>query len=260
MNLFILGDSHTAAIGMGYQDLFASGASGLPELRVAKLFSSPMSLEPFHAEAHDRVTLTNPQAAEALQQVLGRDYFSALDSDKVFAFSLGFTPQIFLSRDDWTRFAPWNAGGSPAKSLLSDGVVRAMVVDHFKHVESFIKALRALGLRCIAVCAPPMMDRDHWVAKGMTASAVLGVDRVLQATMIERFAKLGVPSVPPPPETFLGEGGTGFRRPEFKGGGKSGSHGDVAYGKLMFACVLEAAAAIEKDEASPLETETKAIR
>jgi hypothetical protein len=251
MNLLILGDSHAVALGVGYQNLSAGGAGDAPKVRVAKLFSSPMSLESFHLEAPDRVSLTNPEASTALHQVLGRDHFSILDADKIFAFSLGFTPQVFLSRDDWTRFAPWNSGGAPAKSLVSDGVIRAMIVDHFKHVEAFLRSLRRLELRCIAVGAPPLMDRDHWVADAMSSDAVLAVDRLVRATMVDRFAKLDVPSVAPPPETFSGEGSTGFRRPEFKGSGKSGGHGDAIYGKLMLARVLETAAALGKGQASP---------
>ena len=241
--LIIIGDSHTIALGQGHQAVRAAGLP-TPEVKAAKLFSCPVSLEPFHLANETQVRLTHDGAAKELTRLIGRDHFLASDRERIFALSLGFTNQVLLSKDDWNSFAHWSDAEARGKMRLSDGVIREIVVDHFKHVLRFTADMRALGLRCVAIASPPLLPEDHWVAKDMSPVSCLAVDALARKVMTEEFLKIGVPSVAPPPQSYRDASGAGYRDPIYKGPGVSGGHGTEAYGRLMFERVLDATTAL----------------
>jgi hypothetical protein len=243
MKLFILGDSHTVALGLGLQRLIGTDAlDASDDVRALKVLSSPLLLDPFFELRDGGVRFLDEAAGAALAELTGRDSLSAGDADAVFAFSLGFTAQLLLAQPDWRSFAPWSAGRADGRQLLSSGVVRAIALKHFRHVVDFYRSVRALGLRCLAVASPPLIPGDRWFPPEVDPELLLEIDLLMRSAMIDALARLGVPTVLPPARVHEGGDRRRWRDPRYGSfKGAHDGHADAEFGRLMVRRILQAA-------------------
>ncbi len=235
----IIGDSHVVALAQGYASS-TRPADAQNGIQFGKLFPSPACLEPFFEASGGRVELLDQEARGVLGDLTGRPCFSAADRDLKFCISLGFTTTVLMSLDTWITHAPWRFNGGGQVQLMSDAVFRALTLHHFRHVLAFYQALRSLDLQCLAVAAPPPLIGGEWFSKGVDEQVLLLVDVMARQVVAAELRKLGVPCVSPPPESYVGQGPSGLRRPQFKGDGAKGFvHANAEYGRLMMDRVLD---------------------
>ena len=251
MKIAVLGDSHTVALRLGLAELQADPAVDLAvEIHARRVLPSPDLIKPFFAELNGEVSFLDPAASEATRKVIGSPGFGPDHGDWIFAFSLGFMTTFLLNLDDWLEFAPW-CSARRDRQLISDGVLRAIARRHNRYVLDFYRAIRGLGLRCVAIQAPPPMEGDRWFNHGADEPTILHLDAVFREAIEDELRALGVPTVPIPVAAFDDRG---FRRSEFwshKVKRDDRVHANAAFGRLMIPEIVKSAMANFQPDSAP---------
>ncbi|SHJ06029.1 hypothetical protein SAMN02745194_01646 [Roseomonas rosea] len=249
MEVVILGDSHSVALGRGLAQLARRGP--LPcAASAVKLCSSPRLLQPFFAREPDGIRLTDPEAAQALTQLNGTPVLDASRPGRVYAFVMGFTIQPFTRDPSWRRHAPWQEARQ-GEIPLSTGMIRAAYLHHARHILEFLRAVAALGVPAVVVSGPPVRADDIAITRNiMRPEVALRIDAMVRETMTETLAGIGLPAVLPPAEAFE----DGWLREELREGGRDFHHANALYGEAMVPLILQAGM---KQEARVSETLTK---
>ena len=243
MKLVILGDSHTVTLGLGLQLLIEDAAlDAADDVRAMKVLSSPLVLDPFFDASGGEVRFLDEDARAALCDLIGHDRFTTGDADTVFAFSLGFAVQILLTWPDWRKFTSW-IDDDAGRQLVSNSVIRAMALDHFRHVLEFYREVRALGLPCLAVSAPPLMQGDRWFPADVRPEVLLHFDLMMRSAVSGALARIGVPTVDTPESVHFNADRQSWRRREFGSykGEADSVHANAEFGRLMVSRIIAAA-------------------
>ncbi len=178
MTLVITGDSHTWALHEGLASMSSSERRGLPDVRVCMLFKGSPSVAPFCTRATDHVRFLDPGARAAIASVTGRPHLCAADRVAVFGFSMGLMTTLLLRRDTWRGFIPWSVDVEGAETPLSEAAITAIALEHNAHILEFFSLVAGLGIRCVAISAPPPSPFEEALARGIRPAVVLEVDRI----------------------------------------------------------------------------------
>ncbi|WP_426957651.1 hypothetical protein [Muricoccus radiodurans] len=245
MRLALIGDSHVVALGNALtrdRDALLAG-SGVSDAVFGKVFSFPQLLKPFFAVERGGVRLVERGPAGSLERVLGPGLLGPARPE-IFGISMAYTTSLLLWSLQWQTHRPWRAcpeGFQP----VSDGVVRAMAEEHFRHILGFIAALRDQGLRLFAVEAPPPREDHPYVGRTISAEAMLAVDRLARGRVREALDGMGVETVGVPDPAYGGVPGRSFLAAPFRSLAEGDyHHANEAYGALMLPAVLARAAEI----------------
>lgn len=243
MHLYVLGDSHTVALGQGYRPEMAAEA-GLAKITIAKLFSSPKTEKQFFTVDADGIGFLD-EADAALQDATGATRLSRAP-DAAFAFMVGFTTTKLIRRDTWRTHAPWRLSHVPTDHYLSDAALDQIVRDYNRHVIDFYAAVAALGLKAAAIIAPPPRPDDLAISEvGIAPDIVLAVDAAARRCVAGELQKLSIPMIAPPDEVYDGAPGASFLKLKYgKPQGRDLHHANKDYGRLMIGHVIAQSAAL----------------
>ena len=249
--LVILGDSHVFALQNGFMALGGEPPQGFDSVTFLKLFNGADNLGPFFEAHPDRIVFTGEGVTRNLARRLGQPALSTADRDTtVFGFSMGLMTTIMVRSGDWALHAPASAGASIAEKwrrryLVSDAIVETIALDQQKHVLAFFTAAKAMGLRFMAISAPPLRADEHAIVRGRSANVIAAVDRLARSALTKAFAEMGVPVVLPLPETFVDTQDGRFMAAQFRELGPGDTnHANEAFGAVMMPEVIRQALAL----------------
>jgi hypothetical protein len=243
VKICIVGDSHCRALALALAAPRDEGAwSEDVEITAGRILASPKTLLPFFEVAPDGgVGFLSPDAVEAFEAVTGKSRIAAGD-ETIYAFSLGYTTTVRLGSSEWADYAPWFE--SDGRQRLSDGVLRDIFLADQVETLGFYRAVRALGLRCLAVESPPPLVGDRWFSPHLSPAAILHIDALGRAAIDAALAAIGVPVVRNPPGTRLADGFRDPQYPSYKAKRGDRVHADASFGRLMIPRIVTAARAL----------------
>jgi hypothetical protein len=248
MKLVFLGDSHVRALGSSYnllpldrrRQLLRDG--GFQSCKFGQLFSFPLVVKPFFTTKDSVVELNDINARSQLARVTGKEVFDTSDPALVYCLSLAFTTTLLVRDPVWREHCPsvvWAKGGGAA---MSEGVMKAIILGHFKWVFEFHAALKSAGMNLISFESPPPRLDDLSIGRGARPEVVLEVDRIARLITATHLSGLGIPIVRAPVECYLGPDRTGFLKAEYAETANGDvHHANSEFGALMLPLVLSEA-------------------
>jgi len=236
MKLFITGDSHASTLASGRSLLTAEQQPAGVELAVRTLGNGYYFTQPFFEVDDGAIRFTRADYAEALRALTGEDRIAPRD-DAVFGFCMGFHAARIYRQPQWREFAPASLGDAVQGIKLSAGVLDAIIDEEQHRIVGFLQAAQRLGVRCMAIAAPPPLRSHRCIAEGTSPAMVLELDRAYRARATARLGPTKLPIVTPPDRAYAADG---FLLPLFRQGMPDidEHHGNAAYGHAMLNRIL----------------------
>ena len=237
MKFAIIGDSHVSGIrkALAYDDIFGDDVKA-HSIIADRMFSFPRTLKPFFGVDGATIRFSEPAATIRCAKLFGRDHLSAATAP-LLVVSMAYTTTVFVRSGQWRRFRPWSVCGARHRPL-SDAVVEAMALGHFEHILGFFAALKAIGVDCLALEAPPPRPDDPYIGRTISAEAVIVVDRIARRAVAKALGGLGVETVPNPVHRY-GLDRKGFLQERFwQKSDRDYHHANADFGCFQLAAVL----------------------
>jgi len=158
--VFLLGDSHVEALrnGLSVLEEAESAEMGKTFSRIGLLSGAHRLREPFHARVGNEVHFTKDDLRNRFAAVTkGAGLLEANDSRKLI-FRLGGHVIHFLRREYWKDFS---AKSGATKSFVSSAALIQMCLDYDRHIISFYRDLREIGVS-FKVCLAPPPSAAEW--------------------------------------------------------------------------------------------------
>lgn len=241
--LFIIGDSHTIAIGHGFQARIAEnprfyrGALG-----IRNLFPGWASSQKFHEHLPGRVVPAQGRMRAGLAAMTGQSYFSKKDQAHLFGFCTGLYLRVLRVQLMHKRTIPAavRLKTEPADvTLMSEAVFEKIVTSYNAPVLAFFKDLKKLRIPFFVIAPPPGRDDDIHRSPELGEDVHLQIDELCKQVMRKELSKIGVRYVEPPPQCISQTGGL---LPEYWDRSEGDFvHANAAYGKLMAECIIKSA-------------------
>jgi hypothetical protein len=223
MKLLILGDSHTAALKRGVDQLEANGALDPSlSLSVYPLGTGARLSKPFWQPAAGYAAITDNKYSKKLDRVPPKG--ETCDA-------VGLSMPLWYAR---VMRAMLEQGlclpGTGQGQVISNAVFRQMVLADQEHILGFIDHLLSVGLPVFAIETPGVFRDNRFIGR-MGAQAVLAVHQTYTTIMRCELAKRGVAIVDVPPESRDDEG---FTRVEHRHEDPTDAHhGNIGFGVMM---------------------------
>lgn len=232
MTIHVVGDSHVAAYRSGWLEM-EDGEDRRPGLTFSWIHICGAMLSPFHGTDGGTVVLKSEEAAKKLCDGTGHAVFRR--DVGVYALSMAFTTTVLIRHPQWRIYSPAGDGKRP----LSQGVMAAIVRDHYRHILAFFADLAANGIPAVAVESPPPRADDPAVASGKVPyDRLLAVDRCARTLVKADLAALGIPVAEVPDEAK----DRGFLKPSLcSTTERDYHHANADFGRLMIPRILAAA-------------------
>lgn len=201
MNLIICGDSHVVALGdaLAQTRFFARSH----KVKVGKLFSFPRALSaPLHSEVGGRITFNHRKINREFIKINEQEHF---DRANTYVLSCLFTTTILIRSSHWATHLPARSMRS-GRQPVSDGVMAAIVLDHFRNGLALAQDLHAAGCTVMALESPPPRADDPSLGRYVTPLEALTIDTLAREIMLGKLADLGIdvvrcPEIARDPET-----------------------------------------------------------
>lgn len=238
--LRVMGDSHVAALAVGWRDLATHAVKTDLSLSIGYLGSGVYLSSPFFFLGNDEIRWTCEEYAKGFLNLAGRERMTR-EPGIIYGLCLGFHTGEIVRLPSWRDFRPWRTS-APTLVPVSDAIVREAVKEYSRYVIEFYDVMLQLEIPFFVIQAPPFR-KQHWciALEGTRPDVAIEIDRLFRETMANELAARGIVNVPPPRITMDEQG---FLLPEYEIGGDDPHHANGEYGKLMILQVLKAAAAL----------------
>jgi len=227
-DVFLTGDSHTAALRRGQTAIEADG--GWPQdlrLTIQPLGGGHLTREPFFIDRGDHAEIT---AVEYRRRFDRLPLEHAAGADTVYGFSAPLHSARIWRHPDWQNYAP--AAMALPGTPVSSGMVSRLVLADQKYVLDLLALMTRIGRRVFVIEAPYPFHH-HPALRKSPAAVVRHLDRAYRAIVRSELARLEVPVVAVPQDCTE----DGFMRSEY---GQPGDHhhGNERYGRTMMSEIL----------------------
>ncbi len=237
-NVFVTGDSHTAALRRGQTAIEADG--GWPQdvrLAIQPLGGGHLTREPFFIDRGDHAEITAVEYRRRFDRLPLED---ADDPGTFYGFSAPLHSARIWRHPAWQNHAPaaMKVPGTP----VSSGMITQIVLDDQRYVIDLLALMTRIGRRVFVIEAPYPF-RHHPALRKTPAAIVRHLDRAYRAIVRRELARLEVAVVGVP------QGCTedGFMRPEYAQPGDH-HHGNERYGRTMMTEIL---AFLDRERSAP---------
>jgi hypothetical protein len=244
--LFVLGDSHTAALRNGFAAFSASDQAAIHDLyggiKFGQIETAAKLRRKFYAFSKDEVRLRG-RAGKMFQAMADRACIEQNDPN-FFAFSAGFHSATAIAAMA-NAFTIDPAVGN--KSYLSEAAFHAIVTQANQPLMNFYLRLRKLDIRFIVLGSPPVpltQVARYGMAPEDAPQLATMIERA-KAVIAEQLSAAGVRYVLPPEEVAQ----DGFLRRELCGDSRpNDDHGNGAYGEIFLRHLFFTVSPVDFDE------------
>lgn len=227
--LALIGDSHVVSLGQAAESRNRVLRSGSSSYRVSasKLFVFRYVLEKFFEVENDEVRLLSPGATEKLQDCLGSPTIRGSEN-RILGISMPYTTSVILWSSTWKTCRPWRVCAK-GYGAVSDAVIAAITLCHFRHVFDFLQALQTVHARFFVVEAPPPRSNDP-----AASTEMLELDRLVRLAVREKLDAMGIDTVSVPEAAYDGLPGRSFLKDCYgRPSGNDRHHANEEFGALQ---------------------------
>ena len=230
-HVLVTGDSHTAALQRGLDQMLASGWTPGFELDVTGLGSGADLATEFFVDHGSHAEITH-EAYRRRIQILPTPRAVARKSVHVWSGLFHF-PKVWRARE-WSKFRPASVPGREAP--VSRAVVRDTLLHWFGQQLALMAVIRRTGVPVLAL-ETPRPFRHHPSLRAVRPEVAIGLDRTCLEMMDAELRALGIPVLRIPPACLDQDG---FMQERWRSENpKDPHHGNAEFGALMIRCLCE---------------------
>lgn len=226
MRVFITGDSHTAALRRGLEQLQESGwsARGI-DMDVLGLGSGEHLVTPFFEDTGTFARIVEASYKNRIPQLPLPDSTS---DETIYCWCGLFHFARLWRNGSWIVSRPATMTGS--RIPISTALIGSVVRDWFKYQLGLVDVMQRSGVKVIAVESPRPF-RHHPALRLVRPEVAAAVDRICQDVMLAELRQRDVDLVRIPPECLDAEG---FMDPKWRSSKTTDPHhGNPQFGEIM---------------------------